>query len=316
MAFEYGVWTPQPWNGKVVQRLRKASAILAITSGPGGRLDIMKTRQETGPLYTDFDVKAYGRLEQIVLQTQTIDEVTLRARKVEGMIQIAEEDLVEGRNYDFDMIQQFRDRGTDNSAVYYDNASIGTTGEPTTGETNIVRPYRSILQAVLVDNPTGYSSVAAAATVAQMRTAIKKHIEFAERTAWSRDLVTVADPSWKSYLRDLPVDGSNGKPIWDDTNDTLLGVSKIYWTEGARAVGAVATQKPVGNPLMATGPRDLFIGGRAPFSTGNAAVPQAYLTDPTTGLGMRDDSLYFKLRWYPAFVAGVGEAFSVLERTG
>jgi len=315
VAFAYGTWTPQPWSGKVVTRLKIQSAILGITTGPGGRLDTMKTRLEKQPLYTDFSVRAYGRLEQIDLQNQTIDEIELRARKVEGMIQIAEEDLTEGGNYDFDMIQQFRDRGTDNAALYYDNASIGTSGEPTPGETNILRPYRSILHAVHTDNPTHHTTVAAAATTAQIRTAIKKSVEQAERTQWARNLQTVADPIWKSFLRDMPVDGSNGRPIWNEETDMLMGVSKIHWTEGARASGGTATHTPVGNPLLATGPADLYIGGRAPFRAGYAATPAAYLTDPDTGLGARDDSLYFKLKWYPAFVPGISDAFSVLEMT-
>lgn len=317
MAFSFGTWNPQPWNGKIPTKMKAESAILAIVSA-GGRMDVMKSREEVGPLWADFTVKAYGKLEALVWQDPSADEVTLRARKIEGGAKIAEEDLAEGKNYNFDIVQNLRDRGVTNTAVYFDNASIGTSGDATTGESNILRPYRSIYTAVRVDAAANYSTVAAAATTAQLRTALKSNVETAERSDYADDIVTVADPIWKSYLRDLPVDGSNGAPIWDPVADTVYG-NKIYWSKGARLANAsgagTATHAPSGNALWVTGPRQLFITGRAPFTTGNPAVPEAYLSDPKTGVGMENDSAWFKLRSYLAFTPGISAAFTVLERT-
>lgn len=325
MAFTFGVWTPQAWSGKIPKQIIEQSALLSIARSSGGQFRTMKSRLEKGPLWADMDVRAYGRLEQIDLQSPEAGEISLRARKIEGMAQIAEEDLAEGRNYDYDIIQNLRDRAASNTAIYLDNAGIGTSGDATTGETAILRPYRSIYTAVRTDAAANYGTVAAAANAAAYRTAIKGLIEKAEQSTWfDGDLVITASPAWKSYLRDMPIDGSNGAPVWDQASDTIYG-HKIQWSRGARLANAAgagtATSKPTGNHLMTIGPRGLHIMGSAPFVTGDPATPQAFLTDPTTGLGMRDDSLYFKVRCQLAFSPGdtldegtTSSAFAVLEQ--
>ncbi len=278
----------------------------------------MKSRLETAPLWAEFTVRAYGKLEQIDLQSPEASEISLRARKIEGMAQIAEEDLAEGRNYNYDIVENLRERGISDTAVYLDNASLGTSGAATTGETNIIRPYRSVYTAVRTDAAANYITIAAAGTAAQYRTAIKSAIEVAETSVWTTgNLVVVAHPSWKSYLRDLPVDGSNGDRVWDPVSNTIYG-HEVIWSRGARLASTsgagTATGSPLGNLLLVVGPRELFVAGRAPFTVGDPATPQVYLTDPTTGLGMRDDSLYFKMRSYIAFACPIPEAFAVVER--
>lgn len=325
MAFTFGVWNPQPWSGQIPKKLISQSALLAIARGPGGQFRTMKSRTESGPLWADMDVRAYGKLEQIDLQSPEAGEISLRARKIEGMAQIAEEDLAEGGNYDYDIVANLRETAASNTAVYFDNAGLGTSGAPTTGETNILRPYRSIYTMVRQDVPANYLTVAKAANAAAYRSAIKGLVETAELSDWfDGNLVITASPVWKSFLRDMPIDGSNGAPVWDQTADTIYG-HPILWSRGARlannAGAGTATSKPTGNHLMTIGPRALHIAGSAPFKVGNPAVPQAFLTDPTTGLGMRDDSLYFKIRCQLAFSAGdaldahtTSSAFGVLEQ--
>lgn len=325
MAFTYGVWNPQPWSGKIPKKIIEQSALLSIARSSGGQFRTMKTRTETGPLWAEMDVRAYGKLEQIDLQSPEAGEISLRARKIEGMAQIAEEDMAEGRNYNFDILANLRDRAASNTAVYFDNAGIGTSGAPTTGETNIIRPYRSIYTAVRTDASANYGTVAKAANAAAYRSAIKGMIEVAEQSDWfDGDLVITASPAWKSYLRDMPIDGSNGAPVWDQAQDTLYG-HPIQWSRGARLASAAgagtATSKPTGNHLMTIGPRALHIAGSAPFVVGDPATPQAFVTDPTTGLGMRDDSLYVKIRCQLAFSPGDAldaadtvSAFAVLEQ--
>lgn len=313
MAFSFGTWNPQPWGGKMSKRLRQESAVMGIASGPGGRLDIMKSGVETAPTEADFDVKAYGKLETIAKQNPVMGELTLRARKIEGMAEIAEEDLAEGRNYSVDIVAGLRDRGVTNTAVYFDNATLGTSGEATVGETNILRPYRSIYTAVRTDAAANYQTVAVGGTAAAKRSAIKGVIEVAEQSDWASDLVVVAHEFWKSDLRDLPIDGSNGRPFWDEAANTVMGLP-VRWTRGARLSGDTATSRPTGNPLLIVGPRSMFVAGRAPFTTGSPAVPEAFLSDPTTGVGMSNDSAWFKLRTRWAFVTGVPAAFGLLER--
>jgi hypothetical protein len=325
MAFTYGTWNPQPWSGKIPKKIIEQSALLSIARSSGGQFRSMKTRTESGPLWAEMDVRAYGKLEQIDLQSPEAGEISLRARKIEGMAQIAEEDLAEGRNYNFDILENLRDRAASNTAVYFDNAGIGTSGDPTTGEASILRPYKSIYTAVREDAAANYFTVAKAGNAAAYRSAIKSMIETAEQSDWfDGDLVVTASLAWKSYLRDMPIDGSNGAPVWDQAADTLYG-HPINWSRGARLANAAgagtATSKPTGNHLMTIGPRALHIVGSAPFVVGDPATPQAFLTDPTTGLGMRDDSLYLKVRCQLAFSPGDAldegdtvSAFSVLEQ--
>lgn len=314
MAFSFGVWTPQPWSGKLPSKLKAESATLAIASSGGGRFDVMKSGLETGPIDADFDVAAYGKLEVITKQNPVMGEISLRARKIEGMAQIAEEDLVEGRNYNVDIVAGLRDRGTTNTALYFDNSTLATSGDASVGETGIVRPYRSVYMAVKTDSGSNYSTVANAATTAALRTAVKGVIEVAENSDYAEDIVLVAHPFWKTNLRDMPVDGSNGKPIWDEAANTILGYP-VFWSRGARLSGTTATSRPTGNPLFVSGPRQMFITGRAPFTTGTPSTPEVFLSDPKTGIGMENDSAYFKMRVRLAFQVGVPSAFGVLERT-
>lgn len=325
VAFTFGVWNPQPWSGKIPKQMIEQSALLSIARSSGGQFRTMKSRTEKGPLWAEMDVRAYGKLEQIDLQSPEAGEISLRARKIEGMAQIAEEDMAEGRNYDYDILQNIRDRAASNTAVYFDNAGIGTSGDASTGETNIIRPYRSIYTTVRQDAPGNYLTVAKAANAAAYRSAIKSAIEIGEQSDWfDGDLVVTASPAWKSFLRDLPIDGSNGAPVWDQNADTLYG-HPINWTKGARLANAsgagTATSKPTGNHLLTVGPRALHVVGTAPFVVGDPATPQAFVTDPTTGLGMRDDSMYVKIRCQLAFSPGdaldegtTTSAFSVLEQ--
>lgn len=325
MAFSFGVWSPQPWSGKIPTLMTETSAILRIARSSGGQFRDMKSRFEKGPMWAEMDVRAYGKLEQIDLQSPEAGELSLRARKIEAMAQIAEEDLAEGRNYNYDILKNLRDSTARNTGLYFDNACIGTSGDPTAGETNIVRPYRSIYTAVRNDAPDNYATVAAAANAAAYRAAIKTTIEKAEQSVWfDGDLVITASLAWQSFLRDMPIDGSNGAPIWDQANGTILG-HRVEWSRAARLANAsgagTATSKPTGNHLLTVGPRQLHIAGKAPFVVGDAATPQVFVTDPTTGLGMRDDSLYIKVRSQLAFCAGdsldegtTTEAFAVLEQ--
>jgi hypothetical protein len=317
MAFSLGTWNPQPWTGKIPRKLVQTSAVLGLANA-GGNFSVMKSGTETRPVDAEFTVRAYGKLETIDLQSPEMGEVTLRARKIEGAAVIAEEDLVEGKAYSVDIVRNLRDRGTSNTAAYFDNASLGTSGDATTGETNILRPYRSLYTAVRVDAPAGnYTTIAAAGTVAEYRAAIKGMIETAERTEYAEDIVVIMSDYWQSYLRDMPVDGSNGRPIWDQEGGTILG-KPIYWTKGARLASTsgagTATHNPVGNHLAFAGPRNHLMVGRAPFSTGNAAVPEAYLSDPTTGVGMLNDSAWFKLRSRLAMSVAEADAWTALER--
>jgi hypothetical protein len=299
------------------KKLVETSAMLTIARGPQGRFDIMKSRFEKAPLWAEFTVRAYGKLEQIDLQSPQADEIDLRARKIEGMAEIAEEDMAEGGNYDYDIVANLRERGISDTAMYFDNASFGTSGEATTGETAIIRPYRSLYTAVRTDAAANYASLASNANPATIRTAIKNAIEIAEISVWNTgNLVVVAHPSWKSYLRDLPVDGSNGDRVWDPVLNTIYG-HPVLWSRGMRLASAgatVATGSPTGNLLFAVGPRELWVAGRAPFKVGDPATPQVYLTDPTTGLGMRTDSYFFKMRCNLAAAFPIPEAFALVEK--
>lgn len=317
MAFSYGVWTPAPWSGNMAKKIVEQSAMLTIARGPGGRFDTMKSRFEKAPMWAEMTVRAYGKGEQIDLQNPTASEIELRARKIEGMAQIFEEDLTEGGSYGYDLLDNLKQRSTSDSAVYYDNASFGTSGAATTGESNIIRPYRSLYTAVRTDAPANYIALASNANAAAIRAGIKGAVEIAEQSVWNTgNLVVVAHVSWKSWLRDIPVDGSNGGVLWNEATNTIYG-HPVVWSRGMRlasAAATVATGSPTGNLLLACGPRELFVAGRAPFRVGDSSTPQVYLTDPTTGLGMRDDSMYFKVRCYLAAAFPLAEAFGLVEK--
>jgi hypothetical protein len=316
MAFSLGTWVPQRWSGTFVTKLVRQSAVMSIASSPGGTMKIMKSGSDRTTIGADFHVKAYGKLEPIVLQSPVMSDFEVRARKIEGMAQIAEEDLVEGKAYDEDIVRTLAESGRKNTGVYYDNAALGTVGALTAGEVNIIRPYTSVYQAVAASASAGtnLATIAANATTAAIRAAVKNAVEVAERGPYARDLQIILDPVWKSYFRDFPVDGSNGSAIWNESQKTLLGYPYME-SDGAKKT-TEATDTPVGNALFIVGPKAHFVAGRAPFTIGNPSVPEVFLSDPTTGIGMENDSAYLKIRARWAFSAGpVPEAFTVLERT-
>jgi hypothetical protein len=102
----------------------------------------------------------------------------------------------------------------------------------------------------------------------------------------------------------------------DPVLNTIYG-HQVIWSRGMRLASAgatVATGSPTGNLLFAVGPRELWVAGRAPFKVGDPATPQVYLTDPTTGLGMRTDSYFFKMRCNLAAAFPIPEAFALVEK--
>jgi hypothetical protein len=315
VAFSMGTWQPRTWRGKFTTKLIEQSAVMSIATSPGGTLRVMKSGSETTAIGAELHVAAYGKLESIALQSPAMAEFDLRARKIEAMAQIAEEDLVEGKAYDEDIVRTLAESARRHTGVYYDNAALATVGAATAGETNIIRPYTSVYQALAASGSaaTNMATIEADATVTAYRAAIKNAVEVAERSGWATDLEIVMDRVFISYFRDFPTDGSNGAAIWNQSERTILG-HPYRLSDGAKKT-TTASDTPVGNELFIVGPRAHFVAGRAPFSTGNPAVPEAFLSDPTTGIGMQNDSAYMKVRARWAFTPGpVPEAFTVLER--
>lgn len=298
-------WIPVEYGGALFQKFVETSALFTVTGGPGGRRESMIARTKIVPKAGDVNVQftaigaAYG------LDTTAVDTVTITAKKMTGGVQLDEEDVADSASF-VTVVPAKRDAAFRGFASLLDNAAFAVTGTPT-NEPDMSVPYNSLYRQVKASNLTGQVNTwdRSSGTAAEFRTAMLTSLGFAEDSEWNaNDLVFVADRAFRSVLRNQPVDGSTGLPIWSPAENTVLG-SDVVWSRGLK-VTATAVQKPVGNPLGFFAPRSLLIAGlRDPLSW--------RVSDPRTGIGALSDTSYLQVRQRVAFNIGAADGISLVE---
>ncbi len=305
-------WIPDELGSKPVVAFQQTSIVDRL-----GAHESMSSDTKRVPRSGGFTVGTVAKGAAYGESTSSNDYVEMIARKIGGVVRVAEEDLVDPVT---DVLTVKRTEAATAMAKFFDNATLGVTA----AANGTTVPYTSLYYA-LTQNETygGYTgndnlvATAGALTYADLSGSLTK-IEGSEYAG--DNLVWIGHPMFKGYLRGL-LDGDD-RPLWQASGqagiaggnvDMLLGYP-IYWTRGARK-HATATSNPTGNPL-------LFFGDPATLRVGDAKLPGlptgvmgTQLQRAANGVGYLTDEALMKAAMRKAFVCGVVNTWSVIEKS-
>jgi hypothetical protein len=301
-------WIPIQWDGDVIQRVQRESAIerygYAVPMGSSTKRVLRSAGMSVtaGTTYTD--------------DASTNDYITLSARRFISKFTVDEDDLADAST----VVDTIRIKGMDWAISYadaFDNASIGTTA----AENGSTVPFTSIYKALRTTNSaTSYTadgnylswdddnvsfpaSGGGASLYEKLSTCFKK-VETGPYWSQAEQLV-IAAPGWRDALR-LCTDGQ-GRPIFIQgtagTPDTLFN-APVVWSRGAKTSPTMSAT-PGGNDL-------LVFCNRSYMKRGDRTQPQS-LVDSARAQDNTDD-LAVKFRVRKAFAVAHENAFSILER--
>lgn len=301
-------WIPVEYGGKLFQQIAQQSALLSITSAAGGRRENMTTRTKRVPKAGDVDVQFTAKGATYGLDTTAVGDIELIAKKMTAGVQLDEEDISDAKGF-VDVVTAKRTAAFNGFATLLDNAAFAVSGD-ITAEPDMTRPYDSLLHQILADgDPAQVIEVASNANAATFRTAILDAVAWAESSVWNDGTLTwFLSDAFKPQLRNNPVDGSNGLPVWSTAENTIMTHGIAAWSRGLRE-SAVATQRPTGNPLAFIGPRSLVVAGVRDALSWR-------VTDSETGIGALSDTSYLLARQRIAANIGDPAGFAVIRMTG
>lgn len=300
-------WIPVETGSDAIQALVRASATERLA-----RPETMNSDTKQVPRSGDFAIGAVAKGSAYGETSGTNDYVELIARKVGGVLRVAEEDLLDST---VDILATKRNDAARNMAKFFDNATLATSGAAN-GTTVL---YTSVYKAVRTTNSaTGYTAdanyTAGAASYANLSAVLADY----EGSEWADDAETfvIAHPAFKAALRNV-LDSQN-RPIFQEgtgTSPSVLFGYDITWSFGAK-VSATNTSSPTGNPLLIVGNRQLLIKGMARLSPTIASPnPGFALQRANTGVGFLTDEALLKAAMRRGFAVGNENAFAVLEKT-
>lgn len=302
-------WIPVETGSTAIQALVRASVTERL-----GRPEPMASDTKQVPRSGNFAIAAVAKGAAYGETSGTNDYVELIARKAGGVLRVAEEDLMDTT---VDILSTKRNDAARNMAVFFDNATLGTSG--TENGTTIL--YTSVYKAVRT-NESAVSYTADANYVSGSATYDKLSETFGnlEDSIWfdESQLFVAASPAFKESFRNIK--DTQGNPIFsqaqgaEGTPDRLFGYP-VNWTLGARVSGT-NTQAPTGNPLLIVGNRDLLIKGMAKLSPTIATPnPGFALQRANNGVGFLTDEALLKAAMRRGFKVGAAPAFAVFEKT-
>lgn len=298
-------WIPIQYGGPLFKKFTEASVLFRVTGGGGGRTEQMTSRTKTVPKEGDVAVQFTAKGATYGLDNGTVGTIDLVAKKMTGAVALDDEDIKDTAGF-VNTVQAKRDGAVRGFARLLDNAAFAVTGTPT-AEPDMSVPYDSLYRQVT--NYLGGANIQtwdrSSGTAAELRAAVLETIDIAENSDWATDdLVVLANQSFRQYLRNQTIDGSNGLPIWSTAENTIMNHS-VQWGRGLRKT-AVATQNPTGNPLMIVGPPSLIVAGIREQLAWR-------VTDAQTGIGALSDTSYVLASQRTGFNIGDASAFGILE---
>lgn len=298
-------WIPIQYGGPLFKKFTEASVLFRVTGGGGGRTEQMTSRTKTVPKEGDVAVQFTAKGATYGLDNGTVGTIDLVAKKMTGAVALDDEDIKDTAGF-VNTVQAKRDGAVRGFARLLDNAAFAVTGTPT-AEPDMSAPYDSLYRQVT--NYLGGANIQtwdrSSGTAAELRAAVLETIDIAENSDWATDdLVVLANQSFRQYLRNQTIDGSNGLPIWSTAENTIMNHS-VQWGRGLRKT-AVATQNPTGNPLMIVGPPSLIVAGIREQLAWR-------VTDAQTGIGALSDTSYVLASQRTGFNIGDASAFGILE---
>lgn len=300
-------WIPVETGDIAIQALMQTSATAALA-----KPEPMASDTKQIPRSGDFAIGAVAKGAAYSETSGTNDYVELIARKVGGVLRVAEEDLLESAA---NILETKRQGAARNMAKFYDNATLATSAAA--NGTTIL--YTSVYKAVrTTDSATSYTAdanyVSGSATYDKLSQTLGK-VEQGDFFDYG-SVKVVAHPAFREALRG--VKDTNGRPIFFDgggtTPDTLFG-HPISWSMGAK-VSATNTATPTGNPLLIIGNWDFAFQGMAKLTpTIVNANPGFAVQRAINGVGFLTDEALMKAAMRRGFVLGYPQAFAVFEKT-
>ena len=301
-------WIPTETGDSAIQALAQTSAVEQIA-----RPEVMNSDTKQVPRSGDFAIGAVAKGAAYGETSGTNDYVELIARKVGGVLRVAEEDLLESS---VDILEIKRADAARNMAKFFDNATLGTSGAA--NGTTIL--YTSVYKAIrTTDSATSYTADDNYVSGSASYDRLSSVLGLVEDSEWfdEGDLFVIASPAFKATVRGIKDD--NGMPIFQE-RATEAGADRIFgfpvtWSLGARVSGT-NTASPTGNPLFIVGSRRLLIKGMARLSPEIAnANPGFAMQRAREGSGFLTDEALLKAAMRRGFAIGNPNAFAVYERT-
>lgn len=306
VATNVNQWVPVEYGGKLFQQVARNSALLTVTSAPGGRREPMSSRTKIIPKATEVNVQFTAKGAAYGLDTTAVENFEIEARKMTAAVQLDEEDIQDTKGF-VDTVSAKRFAAFNGFATLLDNAAFAASGDKT-DEPTMDRPYQSLYNAMSKESTwtdQRFTFDRSSGTAADFRSAFLGAVEWAEDSEWNDGtLAWIMGYGFTSYLRNNPVDGSNGQPLWDGKNE-IAGYEIAAKSKGLR-LSLNAVQRPTGNPLA-------FVG---PLSTIVAGVREDLkwrVTDPHTGIGALSETSYFTAEQRIAAGVGAPEGWAVVE---
>lgn len=300
-------WIPVETGDVAIQALMQESAVERLA-----RPEPMASDTKQIPRSGDFAIGAVAKGAAYGETSGTNDYVELIARKVGGVLRVAEEDLMEAAP---DILSTKRQTASRNMAKFFDNATLATSAAAN-GTTVL---YTSVYKAVRTTNSaTSYTAddnyVSGSATYDNLSLTLSK-VEGGEFFDFA-DVVVITHPVFRHSLR--TVKDNQGQPIFVQglagTPDTLFG-HPIAWSHGAR-VSATNTPNPAGNPILVIANRQFLIKGMAKLTPNIATPNPGFALQPArSGVGFLTDEALLKAAMRRAFVVGHEDAVAVFEKT-
>jgi hypothetical protein len=302
-------WVPVEYGGKLFQQIAKQSALLTVTSGAGGRRETMTSRTKVIPKATEVDVQFTAKGAAYGLDTTPVETFEIEARKMTAAVQLDEEDIQDTKGF-VNTVEAKRIAAFNGFTTLLDNAAFAASGDKT-DEPTMTRPYTSLYNAMsalgtFADQRFTFSR--SADDAADFRAAILGAVDWAESSDWNDgSLAWIIAFGGNTYLRNNPVDGSNGQPIWTPAENSIAQYPIAARSKGLR-LSVNATQRPTGNPLMFVGPLSTIVAGIR-------QQLQWRVTDPHTGIGALSETSYFTAEQRIAAGVGAPEGWAVVELT-
>lgn len=300
-------WIPVEYGGALFQKVAQQSALLSITGGPGGRRESMSTRTKRVPKSSDVQVQFTAKGATYGLDTTAVGDIELIAKKMTAGVQLDEEDIADAARF-VNVVTAKRDAAFRGFTTLLDNAAFAVSGD-ITAEPTMDAPYDSLYHQILADGDPGsqrFDFDLSSGSAADFRTAMLGALAYAEASEWNDGTLTwFLSDAFRPPLRNNPVDGSNGLPMWSVAENNILGYGISAWSRGLRE-SAVASQAPTGPPLAFVGPRSLIVAGVRDALSWR-------VTDSETGIGALSDTSYLLARQRIAANVGDPTAFGVVR---
>lgn len=312
----YEDWTPNELATSVIQAPNTGSAVEQVA-----RREIMTSDVKQFPRSGGFTAGVVAKGAAYGESANTQDYVELTARKLGGVVRIAEEDLNDSA---VNILAAKSVDGARALSRLYDNAALGTSAAANGTTVPFTSVYRKVTQADAAVSYTANANLVSGTTLTYAN--LVSFLGKVGAGEWGNDMVIIAHPGLLFGVMGL-VDTA-GQPLLRDvlengyTRQRLLGVpvvpslgAVVTATASSTPGGAGGVAGTAGNQLMIVANRDLLINGVANLPGVTNGAPGFALQRANDGGGFLTDEAFLKAAMRRGFAVGNVNGVAVLEKT-